>query len=50
MWGWRGIQPTDNLMGCSSLTMAMASTRPVSSGASGFAPSVSSNGSGVVIR
>ena len=26
MWGWKGIQPTDNLMGCSTLTMAMAST------------------------
>ena len=24
--GWRGTQPTDNLMGCSMLTMAMAST------------------------
>ena len=24
MWGWRGIRPSDNLMGCNTLTMAMA--------------------------
>ena len=26
MWGWRGIQPTDNLIGRGTLTMAMAGT------------------------
>ena len=26
MWGWRGTRPTDNLMGCSTLTIAMVGT------------------------